>query len=68
MHRASHFHQHYNSNSNFQSVEKKNNEPVSRYENQIIVVAENATFEFSQVLDREFFITKISEILAQVKM
>lgn len=52
----------------FQSVEKKNNEPVLRYENQIIVVAENATFEFSQVLDRDFFITKISEILAKVTM
>lgn len=51
-----------------QSVEKKNNEPVSRFDNQIIVVAENCTFEFSQVLDRDFFITKISEVLAKVKM
>lgn len=51
-----------------QSVEKKNNEPASRYENQIIVVAENVTFEFSQVMDREFFITKISEILANMKI
>lgn len=49
-------------------VEKKVDGPASRFDHQIIVTTASTTFQFSQVLDREFFLKKSSELLAKFKV
>lgn len=51
-----------------QSVEKIVDGPVSRFENQIVVVTETSTFQMSHIHERDFFVQKISELLAKIKM
>lgn len=47
-----------------QSVEKKT-DSASKFENQILVLAENSAFLFSHILERDLFLSKISFLLSQ---
>lgn len=50
------------------SVEKKE-DSANRFDNQIIITTTEATiFLFSQILDKDFFLAKISELLSKRKM
>uniref|UniRef100_A0A6B2EBH3 Putative gtpase-activating protein gyp2 n=1 Tax=Phlebotomus kandelakii TaxID=1109342 RepID=A0A6B2EBH3_9DIPT len=53
---------------NIRSVEKKE-DALSRFENQIVISTTDASaLQFSQIIDREFLLNKISELLAKTKI
>ncbi|GAB0096899.1 TBC1 domain family member 8 [Sergentomyia squamirostris] len=53
---------------NIRSVEKKD-DALSRFENQIVIsTTDAAALQFSQIIDREFLLNKISELLAKTKI
>uniref|UniRef100_A0A1L8DMP1 Rab-GAP TBC domain-containing protein n=1 Tax=Nyssomyia neivai TaxID=330878 RepID=A0A1L8DMP1_9DIPT len=53
---------------NIRSVEKKD-DSLSRFENQIVIsTTDTSALQFSQIIDREFLLNKISELLSKTKI